>query len=84
MVDGLRKCEFFPDLLLEMTAVGEETGSLESTLNVLGMFYDNEVETASAKALSLMEPLIISVLAVFVIFILLAVYLPMFSMYQGF
>lgn len=84
MGEGLRKCEFFPDLLLEMVAVGEETGSLESTLGVLGNFYDNEVEAATAKALSLLEPFIITVLALFVIFILLAVYIPMFSMYSGF
>ncbi|NCB42293.1 MAG: type II secretion system F family protein [Clostridia bacterium] len=84
MSEGLRKCEFFSELLLEMTAVGEETGSLEGTLGVLGTFYDNEVEAASAKALALLEPLIISVLAIFVVFILLAVYLPMFSMYKGF
>lgn len=81
VAEGLNKSGFFPDLLLEMTAVGEETGSLENTLAILGTFYDGEVETASAKALSLLEPLIISVLALFVIFILLAVYLPMFSMY---
>jgi type IV pilus assembly protein PilC len=83
MTDGLRKCEFFPELLLEMTSVGEETGSLESTLSVLGTFYDNEVETYSSKALSLLEPTIIVVLAFFVVFILLSVYLPMFSMYSG-
>lgn len=84
MGEELRKCEFFPDLLLEMVAVGEETGSLENTLSVLGDFYDSEVETATAKALSLLEPLIITVLALFVVFILLAVYVPMFSMYSGF
>lgn len=84
VAEGLSKSGFFPDLLLEMTSVGEETGSLENTLSILGTFYDGEVETSSAKALSLLEPLIISVLAVFVIFILLSVYLPMFSMYGSF
>ena len=84
VAEGLSKSGFFPDLLLEMTSVGEETGSLEKTLDILGMFYDGEVETSSAKALSLLEPLIISVLAVFVIFILLAVYMPMFSLYGSF
>ena len=84
VAEGLKKSGFFPDLLLEMTSVGEETGSLEKTLDILGIFYDGEVETSSAKALSLLEPLIISVLAVFVIFILLAVYMPMFSLYGSF
>jgi len=84
VAEGLKKSGFFPDLLLEMTSVGEETGSLEKTLDILGIFYDGEVEASSAKALSLLEPLIISVLAVFVIFILLAVYMPMFSLYGSF
>jgi type IV pilus assembly protein PilC len=84
VAEGLSNSGFFPDLLLEMTSVGEETGSLEKTLDILGIFYDGEVEASSAKALSLLEPLIISVLAVFVIFILLAVYMPMFSLYGSF
>lgn len=73
--------EFFPPLLVEMTAVGEETGSMEATLDVIGEYFDTEVEQQSARALSLLEPSIIVVLAVFVVFILLAVYLPLFSMY---
>ncbi len=72
---------FFPPLLVEMTAVGEETGSMEATLDVIGAYFDAEVEQQSARALSLLEPSIIIVLAVFVVFILLAVYLPLFSMY---
>ena len=44
-------------------------------------YYDNEVDVAAARAVSLLEPIIICVLAVFVVFVLLAVYMPMFSMY---
>ncbi|MDO5111474.1 MAG: type II secretion system F family protein [Clostridia bacterium] len=72
---------FFPPLLVEMTSVGEETGSMEATLDVIGEYFDTEVEQQSARALSLLEPSIIIVLAVFVVFILLAVYLPLFSLY---
>ena len=79
----LRTCSFFPEMLIEMTSVGEETGSLESTLDVIGAYYDNEVEQKTARALSLLEPIIICVLAVFVVMILLSVYLPMFTMYGG-
>lgn len=71
----------FPNLLVEMTKVGEESGSLEETLHVVGDYYDAEVEGASARAVSLLEPIIICVLAVFVVLVLLAVYLPMFGMY---
>jgi type IV pilus assembly protein PilC len=72
-----------PELLVEMTGVGEETGTMESTLDVIGAYYDNEAEVASARALSLMEPIIICFLAAIVCFILLAVYMPMFSLYGG-
>ncbi len=70
-----------PRMLVEMTAVGEAAGALESTLDVLAEYYDHEVDVGTTRALALLEPTIIVVLAVFVVFILLAVYLPMFSMY---
>ena len=81
--DALRTLGIFPDLLVEMAAVGEESGSLEDTLTVIGAYYDNEVELLTNRAASLLEPIIICFLAVFVVLILLAVYLPMFSMYSG-
>lgn len=80
---SLAKLEAFPDLLVEMSAVGEESGSLESTLHTLSVYYDNEVSVATARALSVLEPVIIVILAVFVVGILFSVYLPMFSMYGG-
>ena len=67
-----------------MTGVGEETGTLESTLKVISEYYDNEVETLTARALSLLEPALIIILAIIVGVILLAVYLPMFSIYGNF
>ena len=72
-----------PPMLVQMTAVGEATGSMESTLQVLAEYYDNEVDVRVKRAMSLLEPAIIIVLAVFVVFILMAVYLPMFSMYSA-
>lgn len=72
-----------PRMLVQMTAVGEATGSMESTLQVLAEYYDNEVEVRTKRALSLLEPTIIVALAIFVVFILMAVYLPMFSMYTA-
>ena len=72
-----------PAMLVQMTAVGEATGSMESTLKVLAEYYDNEVEVRAKRALSILEPAIIVALAVFVVFILMAVYLPMFSMYSA-
>jgi len=77
----LRKSEYIPELLIEMTSVGEETGTLESTLETIGSFYDNEIDYAATKMLALLEPIIICVLAFIVLFILLSVYMPLFTMY---
>ena len=57
---------------------------MDNTLSVVGDYYDNEAELASQKVLSMMEPIIICVLAVIVVLILLAVYLPMFSLYAAY
>lgn len=80
---SLQKSEHLPEMLVEMTAVGEETGELEKTLSVVGEFYDSEVELSTQKALSMLEPAIIAVLAAVVVVILLSVYVPMFSLYQN-
>ncbi len=79
--DGLKKSRWLPGLLLEMTAVGEETGKLEETLDVVSEYYTKEVDASVKAALSLLEPVIVIVMAVLVVFILLSVYLPLFSMY---
>jgi type IV pilus assembly protein PilC len=79
----MNQAKELPEMLVEMTAVGETTGSLESTLDVLAEYYDNEVEVHTARALSLLEPLIICFLAVIVVTILLSVYLPLFAMESG-
>lgn len=70
-----------PAMLVQMVAIGESAGALEFTLAVLSDYYDNEVSVRTDRALSLLEPIIICFLAVFVVGILMAVYLPMFSMY---
>ena len=79
----LRGNEYLPELLVEMASVGEESGSVEETLATIGLYYDSEVEQASAKALSMMEPIITVFLGVVIGFIVIALYLPMFSMYSG-
>jgi type IV pilus assembly protein PilC len=61
--------------------VGEESGNMEGTLEVIGAYYDNEVSVATSRLLTIMEPVITIGLAVMTVFLLLSVYLPMFSMY---
>lgn len=79
--DCLRASENIPPLLTEMVGVGEESGSLEDTMNVIADYYENETDIATAKMLAAIEPAMIIFLAVIVVVILLAVYMPMFSMY---
>ena len=81
--ESMEEIEYFPKMLTEMVGVGERSGSLEQTLDVIGTYFDNEVEVLTSRLLSLMEPIITILLAVVVVFLLLAVYLPMFSMYGG-
>ena len=81
LADGLKQSQWFPTLLLEMITVGEETGKLEETLNVVSDYYTKEVDVAVKKALDILNPCITVVLALIVVFILLSVYLPLFSMY---
>lgn len=80
----LNTCRDLPPMLVQMTAMGEATGSLEGTLEIQAEYYDNEVENLSARALALLEPVIICVMAIFVVLVLLSIYLPMFSMYSAF
>ena len=79
--DGLRKSKWLPGMLLEMVSVGEETGKMEETLDVVSEYYTKEVDVAVKRALEIMNPAITMVLAGLVVFILLSVYLPIFSMY---
>lgn len=80
--DVLHANPFLPPLLTEMTAVGEESGALEGTLTTIGAYFDSEVEQASAKALSMLEPMITMIMGVVIGFIVIALYMPMFTMYN--
>ena len=83
IAESMADVEYFPKMLTEMVGVGERSGSLVETLDVIGNYFDNEVETSTARLLSILEPAITIVLAVMVVVLLLAVYLPMFNMYGG-
>ena len=69
----------FPPMVVQMMAVGEETGALDTMLEKVGDFYDKEVETLVEGLTSLIEPLLIVVLGITVGGMLIALYLPMFN-----
>jgi len=70
----------FPDLATEMISVGEQTGALPQMLNSVAEFFEEDVATALTAALSLIEPAILIVMGVVVVFILISLYLPIFSL----
>jgi type IV pilus assembly protein PilC len=67
-------------MVIQMTAVGERTGNLGTMLLKVADFYDEEVDAAVDTLTSMIEPLIIVFLGGFIGFILIAMYMPMFSM----
>lgn len=75
--------KIFPPMLTQMIKIGEESGNLDEVLGKTADFYDDEVEVATAQMTTLIEPAIIIILAVVVGFIVLAIALPMFSMYDA-
>jgi type IV pilus assembly protein PilC len=77
---SLGEFKAFPNMLVQMVSVGEETGNLETVLVQLADYYDREVNFSIASFTKLLEPVIMLVLAVVVLFILLSVYLPMMQM----
>ena len=83
LAEALTQTEVFPDLATEMITVGEQTGALPQMLISVGEFFDEDVATALSAALALIEPIILIMMGVVVVFILISLYLPIFSMGQN-
>ena len=71
----------YPDILIDMASVGEGSGEMEKTLRVIGRYYDSELEEATKSALAKLEPALLVGLAGIAGFIVIAIYMAMFSMY---
>ena len=82
--EAMRKANVFPQTLTEMTAIGEETGELEKTLKTVGDYYSQEASYAMEAAISKLEPTLLVFLAGFAGFIVISIYMPMFTMYDLF
>lgn len=80
LAKSLEEQKVFPDLSVEMIEVGESTGALPAMLNSVAEFYEEDVQTALAGAMALIEPLILIFMAVFVGGILISLYLPIFTL----
>src|SRR5499427_6556156 len=80
---GLEGASVFPEMSVEMIEVGESTGSLPAMLNSVAEFYEEDVTNALATAMALIEPIILVVMGVVVAFVLISLYLPIFSLGAG-
>ncbi|WP_342598510.1 type II secretion system F family protein [Psychrobacillus sp. FSL H8-0483] len=78
----LEKSWIFPPLVTQMTAIGEQTGSLDYMLEKIAVFYEDDVDRTVDTLKSLIEPLMIVILAAVVGTIVMAIMIPMFSMYE--
>ena len=77
---SLKPPSIFPPLAIDMIEVGESTGALPAMLTSVAEFYEDDVNTRMTATLSLIEPAIMIFMGVFVAFVLIALYLPIFSL----
>jgi type IV pilus assembly protein PilC len=77
---SLKTTRIFPPLAIDMIEVGESTGALPAMLTSVAEFYEEDVNTRMTAALSLIEPAIMIFMGCFVAFVLIALYLPIFSL----
>jgi type IV pilus assembly protein PilC len=80
IVDPLRECGVFPNMVTQMIGVGEATGAMDSMLQKIADFYEDEVDSATKDMLAMLEPVIIGLLGVTIGGIVISLYMPLFSM----
>ncbi|MBX3035083.1 MAG: type II secretion system F family protein [Bdellovibrionaceae bacterium] len=76
----LAKEKVFPDMVVQMIAIGEQSGTMDQMLAKIADFYEDEVEVAVKAMTSVIEPLLMVVLGAIIAFIVIAMYLPVFNM----
>ncbi|MDI1476589.1 type II secretion system F family protein [Polyangium sp. y55x31] len=80
MAEPLEEIKVFPGMVVQMVAVGEQTGALDTMLNKIADFYEEEVDVAVSALTSLLEPLLMVVVGAVVGVVLISMYLPIFSL----
>jgi len=80
IVDPLRECGVFPNMVTQMIGVGEATGAMDSMLQKIADFYEEEVDAATKDMLAMLEPVIIGILGVSIGGIVISLYMPLFAM----
>ncbi len=80
IVDPLKECGVFPNMVTQMIGVGEATGAMDSMLQKIADFYEEEVDAATRDMLAMLEPLIIGFLGLTIGGIVISLYMPLFAM----
>jgi type IV pilus assembly protein PilC len=80
IVDPLKECGVFPNMVTQMIGVGEATGAMDNMLQKIADFYEEEVDAATKDMLAMMEPAIIGMLGITVGGIVISLYMPLFAM----
>jgi len=80
IVDPLRECGVFPNMVVQMIGVGEATGAMDAMLQKIADFYEDEVDSATKDMLAMLEPVIIGMLGISVGGIVISLYMPLFAM----
>src|SRR5271170_6538407 len=80
IVDPLKECGVFPNMVTQMIGVGEATGAMDNMLQKIADFYEEEVDAATKDMLAMLEPVIIGVLGVTIGGIVISLYMPLFAM----
>jgi type IV pilus assembly protein PilC len=83
LAKSLEETGSIPDLAVEMIEVGESTGALPAMLTSVAEFYEEDVQTALTAAMALIEPVILIVMGIIVAFVLISLYLPIFTLGAG-
>jgi type IV pilus assembly protein PilC len=80
IVDPLKECGVFPNMVTQMIGVGEATGAMDNMLQKIADFYEEEVDSATKDLLAMLEPAIIGMLGITIGGIVISLYMPLFSM----
>ena len=79
----LKTCGLFPPMVVHMVSIGEETGNIETMLENVANYYEDDVQVATEQVMALMEPMIIVVMALVVGVLIMAIMQPMLILYES-
>lgn len=79
----LKTCGLFPPMVVHMVSIGEETGNIETMLENVANYYEDDVQVATEQVMALMEPMIIVVMAIVVGVMIMAIMQPMLTLYES-